>query len=393
MRYDFDRLIDRRPTESAKWHYYDPDVLPMWVADMDFPSPEPIVQALIKRIDHRIFGYPNEPPELRSLIVERLWNLYHWQVTPDDLIFMPGVVTGFNLFCHAFGDPGDGVLIQTPVYPPFLSAPANAGLARDEMELTREADDSYSIDYEAFEAAIRPNTRQFILCNPHNPVGRAFSRVELERMAEICLNHDVLICSDEIHCDLLYSNVKHLPLASLDPEIAARAVTLMAPSKTYNIAGLECSFAVIQNPVLRKKFEAARQGMAGHANLLGLVASVAAYRDGQEWLDQLLPYLEANRDTLFDFVRDQLPGIHMGKPEATYLAWLDCRQAGLPDSPADFFVREARVGMNRGEDFGAGGEGFVRLNFGCPRSMLVEALERMRSALEKTAQSAPHAME
>jgi len=381
MSYNFDDLPDRKSTESIKWHYFDEDVLPMWVADMDFISPEPVVRALRERVEHGVFGYPCDMPELIQVIVDRLADRYDWQVLPEEVVLIPGVVTGFNLVARAMAAPGEGILIQTPVYPPFLSAPHSAGLLCQEIELTRGQDGSYSIDYNAFEAAITDQTRLFLLCNPHNPIGRVFRADELERMAEICLRHQVMICSDEIHCDLIYSGHKHIPVATLQPEIAQNSLTLMAPSKTFNIAGLACSAAIVPNPILRKKLQSARHGLVGGVNVLGQIAGLAAYRDGQPWLDELLVYLEANRDFLFDFVTNELPGIQMVKPEGTYLAWLDARQSGIAGSPCEFFIKNARVAMNDGASFGQGGQGFLRLNFGCPRSMLAEALERMKKAL------------
>ena len=385
--YDFDHAPERRGTDSVKWTLFDPDVLPLWVADMDFVSPQPVIQALQERAAHGIFGYPpvfglpGELAELCQVLVERMLHLYGWQISPDDLLFLPGVVTGFNLVCHALAAPEGGVLIQPPVYPPFLLAAMNARMARQESELLHRPDGQYEVDFEAFEAAITNQTRLFLLCNPHNPVGRVFRRAELERMAEICLRHKVAVCSDEIHCDLLYRGQQHIPIASLSPEVAQNTITLMAPSKTFNIAGLQCSFAIVQNAALRNKLRHAGEGLVGWVNSMGLVAGLAAYRDGQEWLDQLLAYLEGNRDFLCDTVQAELPGIHMAKPEGTYLAWLDCRDAGLGQNPYEFFLKQARVALNDGATFGAGGEGFVRLNFGCPRATLVEALERMKQAL------------
>jgi cystathionine beta-lyase len=378
---DFDRLIDRRHSDSVKWHYYGDDVLPMWVADMDFLSPEPAIRALRERVEHGVFGYGTDLPELRQVLVDRLADLYGWRVLPRDLVFLPGVITGFNLACRAVTAPGDGMLVQTPIYPPILRVPGNVGLTCDEMELTRQPDGHYTIDFDAFDKTMTDRTRVFILSNPHNPVGRAFQRQELERMAEICLRRNVVICSDEIHCDLLFRGVQHLPIASLDAEIANHTITLIAPSKTFNIAGLQCSVAIIQNADLRKKFKAARVDLVNEVNILGLVAALAAYREGQEWLDELLVYLEANRDLLVQYVSEQMPGIRMGKPEATYLAWLDCRQAGIPGNPHKFFLEQAKVAVNDGVTFGRGGEGFVRLNFGCPRSTLLEALDKIRAAL------------
>jgi cystathionine beta-lyase len=250
-------------------------------------------------------------------------------------------------------------------------------------ELVRGPDGVYHIDFQAFEGAITANTRLFILCNPHNPVGRVFTRDELGHLADICLRRGVTICSDEVHSDLLFPGHRHIPLAALDPEIAQHTITLIAPSKTFNLAGLQCAIAIIQNAGLREQFVHANQGLVGWNNLLGMVAGQAAYAEGQEWLEQLLVYLQANRDYLSDFVRDGLPGIAMSPVEGTYLAWLDCREAGILGNPFQFFIENGRVALSDGADFGSGGEGFVRLNFGCPRAMLAEALGRMRAALEK----------
>ena len=250
------------------------------------------------------------------------------------------------------------------------------------MELTREPNGRYVVDADAFEAALTERTRLFLLCNPHNPVGRVFDRGELARMAEICLRHDVTICSDEIHCDLLLDGHRHVPIASLAPEIAARTITLMAPSKTYNVAGLHCSVAIIQNKALREQYQRAQQGLVSSVNIMGFVAALAAYRDGQPWLNACLAYLNANCDYLEDYVAANLPGVTMRRPEGAYLAWLDCRQAGISGDPARFFLKQARVALNEGARFGRGGEGFVRLNFGCPRATLAEALGRMARSVK-----------
>ncbi len=387
MQYDFDKLTDRRATECEKWHSYPENVLPMWVADMDFVSPEPVVQALLKRVAHGVFGYPrglngelDTMLDTRSAVLAWLEGHFHWQIEPEELVFVPGVVTGFNLACHTLEDPKEGVLIQTPVYPPILGAARKTGKIDQQAPLDRSAEGVYSIDLDGLAASINAQTGMLLLCNPHNPVGRVFSRGELERLADICLRRGMLICSDEIHSDLVYPEHQHIPIASLDPEIAQHTITLMAPSKTFNLAGLKFSFAIIQNPELRKKYWKSNKGLVGWTNLLGQVAAQAAYEEGQEWLTQLLVYLQVNRDILFDFVERELPGISMIKPEGTYLAWLDCRETGLED-PYKFFLESARVACNDGTTFGQGGQGFVRLNFGCPRAMLVEALERMRSAL------------
>ena len=380
--YDFDRPIERRGSDSIKWRRYGDDVLPLWVADMDFVSPKPILRALRERIDHGVFGYGSPPRELSETIVTRLSERYGWQVAVEDVVYFPGVIAGFNLACHAVAGPGEGVLYQTPVYYPILQAPALTGRTAQEMELTREPDGRYEIDFDRFEAAMTGDTRLFIVCNPHNPVGRVYQRSELERLASICLQHGVVICSDEIHCDLVYPGHHHIPIASLSPEIAQRTITLMAPSKTYNIAGLQCSVAIIPNPELRKKMTHTHTGLVHGMNVMGYTAALAGYRHGQPWLDEVLRYLEGNRDFLYEYVEANLPGVSMSKPEGTYLAWLDCRDAGIPGNPHEFFLQEARVALNDGATFGRGGEGFVRLNFGCPRATLEEGLDKVRTAAD-----------
>jgi cystathionine beta-lyase len=381
MTYDLDQRIHRRHTESVKWNYYDEDVLPLWVADMDFRSPEPVIQALHERVEHGVFGYGSDPPELREVIVDRLQRLYGWDVSPDELVFLPGLVTAFNLVCHAVGSRGDGVLLQPPVYPPMLSAPGGAELTNDEVELVRGSDGRYEIDFDLFERTISDRTRIFLLCNPHNPTGRVFRREELAQMAEVCLRENIVICSDEIHCDLLFEGSRHIPIATLAPQIADRTITLMAPSKTYNVPGLKCSLAIIQNSELRKTLKETHTGLVHGVNVMGYAAALAAYRDGQPWLDEVMSYLEDNLDFLVEYVEAQLPGINMSRPEATYLGWLSCHEAGIPGKPDEFFLQEARVAVNDGARFGRGGEGFVRLNFGCPRRRLMEALDRMKEAL------------
>ena len=387
MPYNFDTSLDRRQTESLKWNHYPAGVIPLWVADMDFVSPQPVIKALQERVAHGVFGYPgsvlDDPcalDELQQVIIERLWDRYKWQVNPEDLVFIPGVVTAFNLACHTVAKPKGNVIVETPVYPPFLGAARYAGMRKREVELSQNENGTYSVDWDAFEAAYDADTRLFILCNPHNPVGRVFQREELERMAQICLRQGVVICSDEIHCDLVYSGHQHIPIATLDPEIAQNSITLMAPSKTFNIAGLQFSVVIIPNKKLRVKYIRSKKGLVGWVNLMGLTAALAAYRDGQEWLEQLLVYLEDNRDFLYRFVQQELPGIRMPNPEGTYLAWLDCRRSGIEGNPCKFFLDHARVGLNDGSTFGKGGEGFIRLNFGCPKAVLEKALDQIKEA-------------
>jgi cysteine-S-conjugate beta-lyase len=389
MTIDFDRIIDRRHSDSSKWNKYPADVLPLWVADMDFRAPDSVVKALRERVEHGIFGYGTEQPAFNRLFCDRLERLYGWRVAPEALVIVPGVIAGFNVAVRSVAAPGDGLLLLTPVYPPIRRVPKNVGLSSDEAELTREASGRYTIDVDRVRAAIGPRTRALLLCNPHNPVGRVFEREELGRVAEICLSRGLVICSDEIHCDLVFSGHAHTPIASLAPDIEARTITFMAPSKTFNLAGLKCSVAIIPDQRLRERFVATQLDLVRAVNTLGYTAMVAGYRDGQPWLDELLRYLEANRDVLVEYVRAHLPGVTLAAPEGLYLAWLDCRGARLPnDDPYTFFLERARVGLNDGRDFGHGGVGFVRLNFACPRATLVEALERMHRALAQHAAGA-----
>lgn len=384
MTYNFDQPIERRGTDSYKWNDYGPDVLPLWVADMDFASPEPVIRALQERVAHGVFGYGRATQELYEVICERMYRLYQWAVTPDQLLFLPGLVTGLNVVSRTIGQPGDGVLVQTPIYPPFLKAPINHDRTLDVAELAFSRDGQvlrYEVEYAGFEAAITPRTRLFILCNPHNPVGRSYTGEELARMAEICLRHNLVICSDEIHCDLLLDSVRHVPVAALSPEIADRCITLIAPSKTFNIAGLKCSVAIVSNPDLRRRLAFVSETMGLRVNILGYTAALAAYRDGADWLAELLPYLTANRDFLVNYVREHLPSLRTTMPEATYLAWFDCRETSIEGDPFNFFLKQARVALNDGTHFGQGGQGFVRLNFGCTRATLAEVLERIRAAL------------
>ena len=383
MTYDFDRLIDRRRTDSQKWQTYGPDVLPLWIADMDFQSPEPVIRALRERVEHGVFGYLTfEQPEFHQLFADRLLKRYGWRVSPDAVVIIPGVIPGFNVAGRILAAPGDGLILQTPVYPPILRAASSIGLTREEAPLARRADGRYEVDLDAFSTAIGERTRFFLLCNPHNPVGRVLTRDELMSLAQICLRRGLAIVADEIHCELTLGGRRHTPIASLDPEIADRTITLMAPSKTFNLAGLKCSVAVIPIAALREKFVSGRIDLVQTVNVFGYTAAFAAYRDGQPWLDELLRYLEANRDFVTEYVRTRLPGVAMFPPEATYLAWLDCRNAsGASRDPFTFFLENARVALNDGTLFGSGGAGFVRLNFGCPRSLLAKALDRMREAL------------
>lgn len=380
--FNFDEILPRSNGDSMKWNQYPADVLPLWVADMDFKAPEAVISALQERVAQGVFGYPSESEELRSAVVDWLSGRFDWKISPEAVILLPGVVNGFNLACQAVTQPGDAVLIQTPVYPPFLRVAGYAGGQQQEMELTRNAQGDYSIDFDCFEASFTNRTRAFVLCSPHNPVGRVWRHDELERMAAVCAERDAVIISDEIHADLVFSGSRHIPIASLNAETAQRTITLIAPSKTFNIPGLCCSLAVIENETLRRQFMHARRGLVGEVNLLGQTAALAAYRHGAEWLEAALQYMQANRDLLVKTVREELPQLHITRPEGTYLAWIDCRDAGLGNDPYKFFLEKAKVALNDGARFGKGGEGFVRLNFACPRSILEEALSRMVKSLQ-----------
>lgn len=381
--HNFEHPPTRQHSDSLKWQRYG-DALPLWVADMDFSAPPPVLEALQQRVAHGVFGYGAPPDNLSAIICARLADLYQWEITPEDIIYLPGLVSGLNVVCRAIGEPGDAVIVQTPVYPPFLTAPLNQQRQLITAELHAEVRGSYlhyRFDAEAFAAQITPRTRLFILCHPHNPIGRGFTSAELSAVATICERHDLIVCSDEIHCDLLLNGQRHQPLATLNPAIAQRCITLMAPSKTFNIPGLGASFAIVQNPILRQRYKQALAGIVPDANILGLVAAQAAYQHSADWLRKVLTYLAANRDYVVDYVTNYLPGLRTTIPEATYLVWLDCRDAGISGNPHQFFLHRAGVALNDGATFGAGGIGFVRLNFACSRALLTEGLERLRSAL------------
>ncbi len=383
MSFDFDKKILRRGTNNAKWDSVDADVIPMWVADMDFQSPPVIINKLKEILDHGVFGYPNQESAGQESIAKWVKEYHGWQISPEEVVLIPGVVTGFNLASHAITSPGDKVLSITPAYKPFLDVADNVKLLNQEFPLTIEKDGHYSIDLAAFEAIISQGTKILLFCNPHNPTGRVFKKDELEAISKICIKYNVVICSDEIHSDLVYKNHKHIPIASLSEAASRNTITLMAPSKTFNVAGLKVAAAIIRDKDLRDRFLAGRQGLVGWVNTFGNAAFVAAYQAGGPWLNELLHYLEDNLEFLYNFVNKELPGVRMTKPEATYLAWLDCREAKIDGNPKDFFHEVAKVELVDGKWFGEVGEGFVRLNFGCPRQQLEDALLRMKNSLNK----------
>ncbi len=378
----FDSVIDRLHSDSIKWRQFPEDVLPMWVADMDFATPAPIMEAIKKHMEQKVLGYGIDQPELKEVIAGRMQSLYQWTVTPEEITFIPGIVPGFNLAAAAAAKPGGEILIQTPVYPPFHGVAGNNQMIQKENPLIREKDYSYSVDFQQFQQQADSNTSIFILCNPENPVGRAFSPAELKQMADLCLKNQTIICSDEIHCDLLKPGVKHTPIASLSPEISQSCITLMSPSKTFNMPGLFFAFAVIQNEDLRMKFINAAQGKTGHMNILSQPAAYAAYTQCNDWLEECLLYTDENCKYLTEWLASEIPQLKVTPSEATYLAWIDCRELELNTSPAKFFLEHGKVAFNAGESFGPGGEGFIRLNFGCPRSTLREGLKRMTKAIK-----------
>ena len=377
MTFDFDKIIERRGSDSYKWWVCSGrDVLPMWIADMDFASPPCVLEALRRRVDHEVFGYAVAREQLAEAVCVWAGSHYGWRIAPEWLVWLPGLVPGIHVACLACADNGDEVVAFTPVYPPFLSAPATTGRALKTVPL-KCAGNRWTMDLGALAQSLTPRTKLLLLCHPHNPVGRAFERGELDALRELCLRRNLIVCSDEIHCDLALDPCPHVPFASLDTEIAARTVTLMSPAKTFNTPGLNCGFAVIPDKDLRRKFEHAMRGMVPHPNVLGLAAAQAAYAEGEPWRRELIAYLRGNRDLLAEFISKELPQFKLPHVEATYLAWLDTRTLGERNTP-EFFER-AGVKLSDGAPFG--GPGFMRLNFACPRAVLRHALERIRAAV------------
>lgn len=375
--FDFDRPIDRQHTGSTKWNKYaGRDILPLWVADTDFASPDCVLQALHDRVGHGIFGYTDPSEDLNEAIVSHLLNTYGWGIQPDWIVWLPGLVTALNLVARTFCPPGQKVITATPVYPPFLSAPRHQGCDVTRVPLVAHGQ-RWEWDMDRLDAEIAPDTRLLSLCNPHNPVGRVFDRQELSALAQRCLSRDLVLCSDEIHCGLILdADKRHTPIASLSEEIAARSVTLMAASKTFNLPGLGCAFAIVPGAGLRNALKKTAAGIVPRINTLGFTATEAAYRHGGPWQRALVDYLRGNRDLVLQTLGDT-PGVRVFPVEATYLAWIDARALPVPDAAA--FFESAGVGLSDGADFGA--PGYVRLNFGCRRALLREALQRMTTAL------------
>ena len=374
----FDQVYERRQTDSQKWQKYEgQDILPMWVADMDFRAPEPVLQALRDRIDHGIFGYARPEPSAIEAVIEMLERNYRWKVDPDWLVWLPGLVVGLNIASRAFASEGEAILTNTPIYPPFLLGPRFQGRSIAKAPMALDGD-RWVIDWDAMEAAIGDNVKMFFFCNPHNPCARVFENQELEAVAEFCRSHDLILCSDEIHCELLLDGRKHTPIASLSNSLDDRSFTFIAPSKTYNLAGLGCSIAIIPNPGLRNRFISASRGIMAEVNNLGYVACEAAYRHGGPWREELLRYLGKNRDLIQKFAREYLPEARLYEHEATYLSWIDVSALGLKDPVAHF--ESHGIGLSDGSFFDS--PSHVRLNFGCPRSTLEEGLQRLRNGFE-----------
>lgn len=390
MSLDFNTVPHRAGTDSQKWKKYaGKDILPMWVADMDFRSSPAIIKALHERVDHGIFGYARPTQSTVDAVVDACAARYGWKIDADWLVWLPGLVCGLNVTAQAFAQPGEEVLCLTPVYPPFMTAPKNSGRVSVPVPLTLRAgpagrgDGAWEIDWEALERAVTPKTRLFFLCNPHNPVARVFRRDEIARLAEFCARHDLILCSDEIHCDLILDPaLPHLPTALVAPEHAARTLTLMAPSKTYNVPGLGTSFAIIPDAALRARFVRATWGIVAEVTTLGYSACEAAYRDSEDWRQGLLATLRSHAAHLqATFGTGVFKNVRLEAPlEATYLAWLNVSALGLEDPVAHFEAHG--VGLSDGRFFDAAPGHYVRLNFGCPRATLDEALRRMAAAVQ-----------
>ena len=389
MVYNFDEIIERNGTNCLKYdgkakYFGSNDILPLWVADMDFRTPDFVINALKKRLDHEILGYSLKPDRFFNSLVNWVDRQFNWQIKKDWISFTPGVVSALNFSILSFTKPGDKVIIQTPVYFPFFTAITDHGRKITVNELIYK-DGNYSMDYDGLRSLIDAETKLLILCNPHNPVGRVWRKDELQTLADICLEKNITIISDEIHSDLILSGHKHIPLASLSDQIASITVTLMAPSKTFNMAGLASSAAITSNPELKRQFEKIPNSMhISSGNLFGITAFEAAYTHGDNWLQELVIYLGKNLTFIEQFIKANIPLMKVVRAEGTYLAWLDCTNLGMDDKDLrDFFISKAKVGLNSGTDFGAGGEGFMRINFGCPKSVLEKGLTRIEAAMKQ----------
>ncbi|HNY67338.1 MAG TPA: PatB family C-S lyase [Bacillota bacterium] len=390
MLYEFDKVLDRRNTNCEKWDnlmevFGREDVVSLWVADMDFASPPEVVEALAERAQHPTYGYTFPSQSLREAAVGWISRRHGWEIDPEWIVITPGVVPGLAISVLAYTQPGDGVVVQSPVYPPFFRVVESNGRRLLNNELRMGPDGRYAIDWDDLQAKLDDGARLVLLCSPANPVGRVWTDEELARLADMCRARDVIVASDEIHCDIVYFGARHIPLGSLGEGVAHRSVTFMAPSKTFNVQGLTTSMAIIPSKQLRERFARVQLGLGmAESNIFGLTAFEAAYRRCDVWLDRALEYLEGNLRYLQSFASSRLPGITVVPAEGMYVVWLDCRGLGLDaDALRDFLVNRARVGVNDGRMFGPGGEGFARINIGCSRAILREGLERIEEALRQ----------
>lgn len=376
---DFDQIIPRRGTGSIKWDRF-PDLDPFWVADMDFMSPACVIEALQQRVSHGIMGYAQPHHGLNEAILSYLQTRHEVQVTEEEMVHLGGLVPALSIAARAFGSPGDAVMTCTPIYPPFLSIHRDAGMKLISVPHV-EQQGRWEFDWNAMEAAVTPETKIFLLSNPQNPLGRVFTESEIKQLADFCVRHDLILVSDEIHCDLILDEEQtpHICAAGLPEELQDRIITLLSPSKTYNIAGLGYAIAIIKDDALRRRFCAARGHTLPEINCLAYYAAEAAYRGGESWRQQLLAYLAKNRDTVTDFVRNRTPGCIIPHIEATYLAWIDCRPLGK-DNPAKFFEDKAQIYLSDGTFFGC--PGHIRFNFGCPHSRVLEGLEKIANVID-----------
>lgn len=388
MNYDFDKLYDRRRTGSIKWDFNQKifgreDILPLWVADMDFLAPEAVVEGLVNRAKHGIYGYTDGMDEYYDSLTSWMEERHGWQIQRDWILFSPGIVPALNELVRALTKPGEKILLQSPVYPPFFQAIKNHGREVVNSQLNL-ANGRYTMNFDDLEEKFASGVKMMIFCSPHNPVGRVWMREELERLGQLCLTYDVLVISDEIHGDLIYDGYRHIPFASLSSELASHSIVCTAPSKTFNLAGLQTSNLIIPNKKYQDVYKSS-VNLTGihHPNVFGIIALETAYRQGREWLNQLMLYLQGNLELLTLFFARELPQIGVIQPEGTYLVWLDFRALGLePKALQDFLVHKAGVGLNAGYGFGPGGEGFERINIGCPRSVLEEGLRRIKTAIK-----------
>lgn len=386
MKFDLDEQISRRGTLSLKWDqgealFGDADVLPLWVADMDFKCPPAVIEALTKRAKQGIFGYTNRSHEYLDAITNWFKKRHDWNIDPTWLTDSPGVVPSLSISVEALTEPGDEVILQSPVYNPFYNVIVRNGRKLAESPLLFK-NGRYEMDYEKLESFMQNGAKLLLLCNPHNPGGRVWAKEELERLGTLCIKYGVKVVSDEIHCDLVFRGNRHTPFASISEQLADITVTCLAPSKTFNIPGLQTSFTVISNPQLRRKFVNRMETLAlGDVNFFGPVATIAAYQEGVEWLDAVLEYVHGNVEFTIAYFSEHIPALKPVRPEGTYLLWVDCRALGLSsDEMKQLMYQEAKIAFTEGSIYGTGGEGFLRINLACPRQLLAEALSRFSIA-------------